>query len=158
MFHPNRRTDIHTGMTNLIVAFRHFANAPKIGKISWAISERHLVEISTGQEIRTVKYSYHWAFTNDTRDWLTSFVNKYRVHLLSPHLARQFDRTDSFHLPGDHRAATVLTEGPVRHQLQGVFTKKGQVITCVNVTCPVLCSDRRDSRKTEYRIAQCGPV
>jgi hypothetical protein len=30
LFHADRRTDIRTDMTKLIVAFRNFANAPKI--------------------------------------------------------------------------------------------------------------------------------
>ena len=46
-FHPNRRTDIQTGMKNLKVASRNFANAPKIGKNRWKISERHSVDISS---------------------------------------------------------------------------------------------------------------
>ena len=29
LFHADRRTDIRTDMTKLIVAFRNFANAPK---------------------------------------------------------------------------------------------------------------------------------
>jgi len=45
--HPNRRTDIQTGMTNLMVAFRNFANPPQIGKNWRTISERHSVGISS---------------------------------------------------------------------------------------------------------------
>ena len=44
---PNRRTDIQTGMTNLMVGFRDSAKAPKIGKSWWTISERHSVNISS---------------------------------------------------------------------------------------------------------------
>jgi hypothetical protein len=55
-FHPNRRTDIQTSMTNLMVAFRNFTNAPKIGKNWWTVSERRSVDISTECRPAVKKY------------------------------------------------------------------------------------------------------